>query len=117
MSATSGNLKFDVLGAGTATLSSTAWSAIGLDATTLGTAAAVSGSFMAANVSSGDIVVAATATGMFVTIRGIIRINTGGTIIPSVLLTTAAAAVVGVNSYFRIWPVGSNTVTSVGNWT
>lgn len=117
MSATSGNTKFDVLGAGTATLTSVAWSAIGLDATTPGTAAAVGGSFTATNISSGDIVTAGTGTAMFARIQGIIRINASGTIIPSVALTTANAAIVGVNSFFRIRPIGSNTVASVGNWS
>lgn len=115
MSATSGNMKFDVLGAGTATLTSTLWTAIGLDATTPGTAAALSGNITATNVASGDIVVAATGTAMFVLIKGIIRINGAGTIIPSCLLTTAATPAVGVNSYFRLTPAGTNTVTSVGN--
>jgi hypothetical protein len=117
MSATSGNTKFDVLGAGTATLTSSAWTAVGQDSTTPGTAGAPGGSFTATNVSSGDIVTAAVNTGLYADIRGIVRINAAGTIIPSVGLTTAAAAVVGVNSYFRIWPVGSNTVTAVGNWS
>ena len=117
MSGTSGNTKFDVLGAGSASLTSTAWSAVGMDATTPGTAAAVGGSFTSSNVSSGDIVTAATGTGLYATIKGVLRVNAGGTIIPSVGLTTAAAAIVGVNSFFRCWPIGSNTVTNVGNWS
>jgi len=117
MSGTSGNTKFDVLGAGTATISSVAWSAMGADATTPGTAAAVGGSFTATNVSSGNIMNAATGTAMYALIKGILRINAGGTIIPSIGLTTAAAAVVGINSYFRISPIGSNTVQTKGNWS
>jgi hypothetical protein len=49
--------------------------------------------------------------------RGLLRINAGGTIIPQVSLGVAAAAVVGQDSFFRIWPIGSNTVASVGNWS
>jgi hypothetical protein len=117
MSASSGNLLFDVLGAGTATVTSAGWSCYGRDASAIGTAgAAIGGIYAASNTSSGDIVVATANTNMFATITGILRINAGGTIIPSVALTNAAAAVVGVNSWFRIYPVGSNTVTSVGNW-
>lgn len=50
-------------------------------------------------------------------INGIIRVNAGGTIIPSVSLSVAAAAVVQAGSYFRCWPIGTNTVASVGNWS
>jgi hypothetical protein len=117
MSATSGNCLFDVLGAGTATLTSAAWTAVGMDATTPGTAAAAGGSFTAAHASAGNIVTAATGTAMVAQIKGVIRTNAAGTIIPSVGLTTAAAAVVGANSWFRIWPVGSSTVASVGDWS
>lgn len=116
MSATSGNCLFDVLGAGTATITSVAWSAVGLDNTTPTTAAASGGCFSSSAASSGNIVTAGTGTAMYARINGILRINAAGSIIPSVGLTTAAAAIVGVNSYFRIWPVGTNTVTTVGNW-
>jgi len=116
MSATSGNTKFDLLGAGTATLTSTAWSASGVDNTSPATSASSSASYTAASISSTNVVAAGTGTGVFVTIQGIFRVNAGGTIIPSVALTTAAAAVVGVNSYFKCRPIGSNTVTTVGGW-
>lgn len=117
MSATSGNFAFQVLGAGTATMTSVAWMAMGADATTLSTATAFSGSFNATSSGAGDVVTAATNTGAMVLVKGIFRVNAGGTIIPSVALTTAAAAVVGVNSYFRCYPIGTNTVQSVGNWS
>ena len=117
MSATSGNLKFDVLGAGTATLTNASWSAVGLDSSTIGTAAANGGSFTAASASSGNIVTAGTGTGLIANITGVIRINTAGTIIPSVGLTTAAAAVVGTNTWFRIRKIGSGSVTSLGSWS
>lgn len=111
MSGTSGNLKFDVLGAGTATLTSAFWIAVGLDNTTIGTAAANGGSGTATNVSSGNIVTAGTGTAMYAYIRGTITVNAGGTVIPSVGLTTAASAVVGVNTWMRfteILPAGTN---------
>jgi hypothetical protein len=51
-------------------------------------------------------------------IRGKLVIGTGGTLIPQITQNTAsAAAVIGNDSYFRIWAVGSNTVQSVGNWS
>ena len=51
------------------------------------------------------------------TIKGIIRVTVAGTVIPQVSLTVAAAAVVGVNSYFKISPIGNATVATVGNWS
>jgi len=117
MSATSGNMGFDILGAGTATLTSSAWFSNGFDGTTQTTPSANSGIFSATNANTGDIVVAGTGTAVSAYIEGIFRVNAAGTIIPSVKLTTAASAVVGVNSFFRCRPIGSNTVTTVGNWS
>jgi hypothetical protein len=53
----------------------------------------------------------------FAIIKGKLRISAAGTLIPEVSLATAAAAIVAVDSYFRIWPVGSSTVTNVGAWS
>ena len=117
MSATSGNMGFSIVGAGTATFTSAAWHAFGLDATTQTTAAAAGTSFWATETSTGNIVTAATGTAVSVFIKGIFRINAAGTIIPSVQLTTAAAAVIGANCWFKCYPVGSNTIVSVGNWS
>jgi hypothetical protein len=50
-------------------------------------------------------------------ITGIIRVTTAGTIIPSVSLNTAAAAVVAVGSYFKICQIGTQSATTVGNWS
>lgn len=49
-------------------------------------------------------------------IQGHMRITTGGTIIPQVSMTIAAAAVVQANSYFRCSAVGSTSTVTVGNW-
>lgn len=115
MSATSGNFGFDILGAGTATISNQIWSAHGLDATTQTTGAALGGSSnVAAN--TGDIVTAGTGTAVHVLIKGMFSVTTGGSIIPSVKLTTAASAVVKVGSYFRASRIGLDTMTTQGPW-
>jgi hypothetical protein len=53
-------------------------------------------------------------------IKGTINVTASGTIIPQVSLGVAAAAVVGVGSYFRISPIsgtsGATNIT-VGNWS
>ena len=63
-----------------------------------------------------SLVTANTSTFGMVWIRGIVRVNAGGTIIPEISLGVAAAAVVNTNSWFKLIPVGTNTVTNVGNW-
>lgn len=51
-------------------------------------------------------------------LRGIIRVNGAGTIIPQITFGTGPTGTcqTETNSYFRVWPVGSNTVAAVGNW-
>lgn len=115
MSATSGNFGFDILGAGTATISNQIWVAHGLDATTQTTPAAVSGTLNVAALTT-DLVVAATGTAVHVLIKGTFSITTGGSIIPSVKLTTAAAAVVKAGSYFKAERLGLDTLTTAGPW-
>jgi hypothetical protein len=58
-----------------------------------------------------------TVTTGFASINGIISVTVAGTVIPQVSLGVAAAAVVGIESYFRITPLGTTSVTSVGNWS
>jgi hypothetical protein len=70
------------------------------------------------NVAANTALTAASAnTNAFAQISGIINVSASGTIIPQVSLSVAAAAIVGIGSYFRIRPIGSTTVTSVGNWS
>jgi len=116
MSATSGNMGFSIVGAGTATFTSAAWHAFGLDSTNQQTAAAGGTSWRATVGATGNIVTAATGTAASAIVKGIFRINGAGTIIPSIQLTTASAAVIGVNTWFKCYPVGTDTVISVGNW-
>lgn len=111
MSATSGSFGF-ALG-GTATKSQ-AWTSLSKDAT-LATASTTQLTYnTAANTA---LCAASTATVGATRIKGIIRVTVTGTVIPQVSLTTAAAAVVAVNSFFRIRPIGASGVTTVGNWS
>jgi hypothetical protein len=112
MSTTSGAFSFGLLGTATYTrvrywaISKKAAAAQGTGLLTMGTAATAT-ALVANNT---------TATGHS-TIRGKIVVGTGGTIIPAFAISQAAAAVVDADASFRIWAVGSNTVTSVGNWS
>lgn len=118
MSATSGSFGF-ALG-GTATLGSQAWQSLAskISAFTAVTSATNGVSHMYNTTTNTALSLANTNTNAVCTISGgIIRVTTGGTLIPQVSLGIAAAAVVGLNSFFSIWPEGSNTVQSVGNWS
>jgi hypothetical protein len=59
------------------------------------------------------------ATNFVIQIRGIIRTNAAGTITPQFQFTGApgSAPVVLANSFFRLVPVGSGSVTTIGAWT
>ena len=118
MSGTSGNLSFSILGAGTATLGSTNLShVLGQDGGTTA-AGSITGGPFTGSVSNAPAVTATTANTFAATIGGMIRVTAAGTIIPSVALTTAAAAVVSAGSHIlvtRYSPV--DTTASYGAWT
>jgi hypothetical protein len=59
------------------------------------------------------------ATNFVVQVRGVIRTNTAGTITPQMQFTgtPGSAPVVQANSFFRLVPVGSGSVASIGAWT
>lgn len=116
MSASGGNFGFQIGGA--ATLTSIKWSSIAhksaaLDASAAGQYGQRSNSIQIANL----VTASTTGTQGCATIKGIICISVGGTIIPQVILGVAAAAVVGINSFFKIWPIGTNVQTTLGNWS
>lgn len=117
MSATSGNLAFDILGAGTATISKALYYSIGIDNSTPTAAAAPSGSLSTAAQSVASIVAAATGTGAVASGRGMFRVSAGGSIIPSLTLVTAAAAVVKDMSYFKCRRIGAPAAVSQGDWS
>ena len=111
LSAVSGSFGFAF--GGTATFTSQAWTTQAAKVAAAATPAALETTFNTA--ANAAIVTASINTVGVVRVFGIVRILAAGTLIPQVSLGVAAAAVVGVNSYFRLWPVGSNTVTAVGN--
>jgi len=61
----------------------------------------------------------AAATQRTIKLRGTMVVTTAGSFTPQFKYSAApgAAPVVRTGSFFRCWPVGSNTVTSVGNWS
>lgn len=117
MSTTSGNLSFSPVGGGTAVTDRWGQQSTGHDNVTPTNANALSGGVSVTNSSPAPAVTAAANAGFQATFRGMFRVSTGGTIIPSISLTTAAAAVVKAGSYFWVEKVGESSETSVGAWT
>jgi hypothetical protein len=100
MSSTSGSFGFTLGGTSTNTHM---YSTLGAKAATLATAVAPQVTFnTGANTA---IVTASTATNGWALIKGMIRASGGGTFAPQVSLGVAAAAIVGVNSYFFVYPI------------
>lgn len=116
MSATSGNASFDILGAGTAVLGTVHYRVVGHDAAAITTIAALSGSQNSAGQTAASMVTAATGVALQADIHGNFVISTAGTIVPSIDLVTAAAAVVVAGSYCRFTRIGDTTVSNVGQW-
>jgi hypothetical protein len=87
--------------------------------TTAGTISTTAPSVLDVNVSTAT-VLNATSVAPRTTIRcnGIIRTNLASTITPQITFSAGPTGTceVAVNSFFRIWPVGSNTVAAVGGW-
>lgn len=116
MSATSGNLTFSL--AGTATLGSILWFGYGRDAAADAATGTLAGSYSVdATLVAAPLFTAGTGTTAFAHIKGTFEITAGGTIIPSIALQTAAAAVVSIGSYFKCNRIGSTSLTTIGEWS
>ena len=113
MSTTSGSFGF-ALG-GTATKTQFFWS-LAAKASPVATTTAANSTYNVTAANTALTAATANAVG-YANISGIINVSVTGTVIPQVSLGIAAAAVVGIGAYFRIRPIGSTTVTSVGNWS
>jgi hypothetical protein len=75
------------------------------------------------NTAAGALTVTAASTSttenITVVIKGIVRTNTAGTFTPQIQYSAApgGAPTILKNSYFKMTPVGTSTVASVGNWS
>lgn len=116
MSSTSGNALLNIIGAGTATIGSWLWQIHGLDNSTPATIADDDHAFFQTSASAASMVVAGTGTALRFKIEGSFEVTTGGTLIPSIDLVTAAAAVVQDGSFFRVKKLGDNGLVSIGDW-
>ena len=113
MSSSSGSFGFAFGGTATATQSFRAVAQKGT--ATLTTATATQTTYN--TTANTTLATASVNTVGYAQIDGLLIVTVGGTIIPQVSLSVAAAAVVGTGSYFRIRPLGSSSVSYVGNWS
>jgi hypothetical protein len=104
--------------AGTAVIGSQAWTSVSSKPATL--SSGLSNAQLYFNTAANTILSTANAnTNAIAIIRGIVKITTAGTIIPSTSMSVAAAAIVSVNSYFKISPVSGTSAANItiGNWS
>lgn len=114
----SSNGAFSIKGGGTATLSDVLYHTDGIDGAAA-TAATQTGSTTVATTgtSAASVVSGATQTAMTMNHCGTFEVTSAGTIIPSITLVTAAAAIVTAGSYFRCRRIGDINMVSQGDWT
>lgn len=116
MSSSSGSFGFALGGA--ATFTQQWWSLAQKGTATLATATATQATYSTA--ANTTIATASANTVGYAFIKGLINVTVSGTVIPQVSLGVAAAAVVGVGSYFRVHPISatnSSTNITIGNWS
>jgi hypothetical protein len=114
MSGTSGNALFNLVGAGTATLTGGRAMIMGMEALVSNNAAYSGSATNTSVVSPASMITGATNAGLQVRISGLFITNAAGTIIPSIALTTAAAAVVDRWSHFLLQKIGPSSSLSSG---
>jgi hypothetical protein len=117
MSATSGNGQFRLVGAGTATVASVLFGVNGVDADSPLAANTITGTGAGSANSETNMVTATTGTQLFADISGHFIVEAAGTIVPSIALTTAAAANVVVGTWMGVWRLSDASANTVGNWT
>lgn len=117
MSVTSGNGKFSLLGAGTATLAGILQFIHGVDIGFDTTSSLGGHGTQAATQTATNATSANASTELMLYVKGTFQVTVAGTIIPSFAQTTAAAAVVKIGSFFKCNRIGTATATNVGQWS
>lgn len=116
MSATSGNMKWSLLGAGTATLAGILQLSWGVDGGVNGTSG-LGGQPLITEAGTVNVTSAGTAVTCTIRVSGSFEVTGAGSIIPSIAQITAAAAVTTAGSYFRCSRAGASSAVAVGQWS
>lgn len=112
MDTTSGNGSFSLLGAGTATLARILYGVWGMDASTPLVVNTRSGVGAITEATAAAMITASAGTGLFAHVAGQFDVTVTGTIIPSIGLANAAAAVVKAGSHFRCQRIGATATAA-----
>lgn len=110
---------------GTATFTGCFYQALVRTGTTSAATLTALSSLEAAVASATVLTAASTSATEFVTVilKGVIETNAAGTVIPQMQasaqpgLSGTPGVTVLAGSYFRCWPIGTSTVSTVGNWS
>lgn len=103
--------------AGTATLTSIAYFSVSSAGAANG-AVVNQNSIMVTTAAATAVIAAITTAGTQIWIRGVVRVNAAGTLIPQFTFSAApGAGNVLANTFFRLVPIGTNTVAQVGSWS
>jgi hypothetical protein len=112
---------WSVLFGGTATFTSLAYS-IEARSDAASTPSTTGHNFGFAKVATAVAVTAASTSAtenVVIKLRGLMRINAGGTLIPQVKLSAATGGTEKMlaNSFFRCWQIGNGSIATVGTWS
>lgn len=118
MSSTSGNLGFNLKGAGTATLVNRPTMVIGKE--TPGTVGTMSGKVLTVPSGTAPLVTASTSGDFGAVLDGLFEVSAAGTIIPSINLQTSSSAVVLQSTFFTCTQISTLSMAAVdyhGPWS
>jgi hypothetical protein len=100
----------------TATMTNCSWTSTTGMPTALN--AATSGAFTAIfnSVAGGNVNTASTSANKVIIFKGIMRVNAAGTLVPNIAFSAAPGVTCStlVGSYIKFYPIGANTIDSVG---
>ena len=117
-SATSGNIKFSLAGAGSGTFANILYTSIAIDAANNTLTAPSMISQIVSTQAVANIATASTATVTTVIVKGSFECTVAGTLIPSVAQATAVTtAVTLAGSYLTLTRIGAPAAVSVGQWS
>lgn len=102
---------------GTATITSITYYVLGHAATSNGQVSAQNSSW-GSSASAFTVIAATTNAGAALLIKGSIRVNAAGTLIPQITFGSAPGGtnLAKVGTYFHFWPVGTSSVQTIGTW-
>jgi hypothetical protein len=114
--ATSHTTAFSPIGSGTATVTTLWWAYLWSAAAE--TISTTQSAVICNDTSAKVLNAASTAVETTILVKGIIRCTSGGTIVPQITFSANPTGTneCKANSYFKIWPIGTNTVASIGAW-